>query len=63
MVGLFAIASLFFVQGGLVAEIKAFDKALYDIANTSTTCQILMSIPRFGVQTSAATVDGIDRFK
>jgi transposase len=61
-----AVASLLAVRKGLVAEIKALDKVLNGIAKTSTDCQILMSIPGVGAQTSAAfaaTVDEADRFK
>lgn len=61
-----AVASLLSVRGELVAEIKVLDKVLNSIAKTSTACQILMSIPGVGVQTSAAfaaTIDEADRFK
>ena len=61
-----AVASLLAVRDDLIAEIKALDKVLNADAKTSTACQILMSIPGVGVQTSAAfaaTIDEVDRFK
>lgn len=61
-----AVASLLAARNKLLTEIKVLDNFLKAIAKTSTDCQILMSIPGVGVQTSAAfaaTVDQAGRFK
>lgn len=60
-----AIMALLVVRETLVDQIKALDRFLAEIARTSTACQILMTIPGVGVQTSAAfatAVDDADRF-
>lgn len=60
-----AVASLLFAREALVEQIKVLDRFLAEIARTSTACQILMSIPGVGVQTSAAfaaAIDDADRF-
>lgn len=61
-----AVASLLAARNKLLTEIKTLDNFLKKLAKTSTACQILMSIPGVGVQTSAAfaaTIDEADRFK
>lgn len=61
-----AVTSLLAVREGLVAGIRALDRFLAEIARKSTACEILMSIPGVGVQTSAAfaaAIDDADRFK
>lgn len=60
-----AVGALLAVRETLVVQIKALDLFLAEIAKTSPACQILMSIPGVGVQTSAAfaaAVDDADRF-
>lgn len=61
-----AVIALLNVRETLIGQIKSLDRVLVGIAKTSTACQILMSIPGVGVQTSAAfaaAVDHADRFK
>ncbi|PZQ94168.1 MAG: IS110 family transposase [Cereibacter sphaeroides] len=61
-----AIASLLSVRAELVEQIKAMDRQLRIIASQSQACEILMTIPGVGVQTSAAfaaAVDEASRFR
>ena len=55
-----AIASLLTVRGELVEQIKEMDRRLRIIANQSQACEILMTIPGVGVQTSAAFAAAVD---
>src|SRR5690606_15585997 len=55
-----AIASLLSVGAELVEQIKEMDRRLRVIASQSQACEILMSIPGVGVQTSAAFAAAID---
>lgn len=61
-----AIASLLSVRAELVEQIKEMDRRLRIIASQSLACEILMTIPGVGVQTSvafAAAVDEAGRFR
>jgi transposase len=61
-----AIISLLAVRSQLVAQIKELDRKLRMIASQSQACQLLMSIPGVGIQTSAAfaaAIDEVDRFR
>jgi len=61
-----AIASLLAVRAELVEQIKEMDRRLRVIASQSQACEILMTIPGVGVQTSvafAAAVDEAGRFR
>lgn len=61
-----AVASLLGVRERLVEEIGRLDRQLKAISAASPACQLLMSIPGVGVQTSAAfaaAVDDASRFK
>lgn len=61
-----AIASLLPVRAELVEQIKKIDHKLRIIASQSQACEILMSIPGVGIQTSAAfaaAIDEADRFR
>jgi len=61
-----AIASLLTVRAELVEQIKEMDRRLRIIASQSQACEILMTIPEVGVQTSAAfaaAVDEVGRFR
>ena len=61
-----AVSSLLSLREGLVDQITALDHVLAEISETSTACQILMSIPGVGVQTAAAfaaAIDDADRVK
>ncbi len=61
-----AIASLLAVRSALVEQINAMDRWLRIIANQSQACEILMTIPGAGTQTSApfaAAVDEARRFR
>jgi len=61
-----AIASLLSVRTELVEQIKEMDRRLRVIASQSQACEILMSIPGVGVQTSvafAAAIDEAGRFR
>lgn len=49
-----AVASLLRARKGLVEEIGQMDRQLKAISAASPVCQVLMSIPGVGVQTSAA---------
>jgi len=55
-----AIASLLAVRAELVEQIKAMDCRLRIIASQSQACEILMTIPGVGVQTSAAFAAAVD---
>lgn len=55
-----AIASLLAVRAELVEQIREMDRRLRIIASQSQACEILMSIPGVGVQTSAAFAAAID---
>src|SRR6185369_14128417 len=52
--------SLLAVRGELVEQIKEMDRRLRIIANQSQACEILMTIPGVGVQTSAAFAAAVD---
>lgn len=54
------ITALLAVRTRLLAQIKELDRALREIASRSQSCQLLMSIPGVGVQTSAAFAAAID---
>ncbi len=54
------IASLLFVHAELVEQIKAMDRRLRIMASRSQACEILMTIPGVGVQTSAAFAAAVD---
>lgn len=61
-----AIASLPAVRSQLVEQIRQLDRKLRMITSQSQPCQILMSIPGGGVQTSAAfaaAIDDVGRFR
>ena len=61
-----AIASMLSVRTELVEQIKAMDRQLRIIASQSQACEILMTVPGVGVQTSAAfaaPVDEAGRFR
>lgn len=61
-----AIASLLAVRSQLVEQIRELDRKLRTITSQSQACQILMSIPGVGVQTSAAfaaAIDEVGRFR
>ena len=61
-----AVTALLVARHALLAQIKELDRILAQAAKASDACQILMSIPGVGVQTStafAAAVDDVDRFK
>jgi transposase len=55
-----AIASLLAVLAELVEQIKEMDRRLRIIASRSQACEILMTIPGGGVQTSAAFAAAVD---
>jgi len=55
-----AIASLLSVRSAIVDQIKEMDRRLRVIASQSQSCEILMTIPGVGVQTSAAFAAAID---
>lgn len=55
-----AIASLLSVRAELVEQIKETDRRLRIIAGRSQACEILMTIPGVGVQTSAAFAAAVD---
>lgn len=55
-----AIASLLSVRAELVEQIKEMDRRLRIIASQSQACEILMTIPGVGVQTSAAFAAAVD---
>lgn len=55
-----AIASLLSVRTELVQQIKEMDRRLRLIASQSQACEILMTIPGVGVQTSAAFAAAVD---
>lgn len=55
-----AIASLLAVRAELVEQIKEMDRRLRIIASQSQACEILMTIPGVGVQTSAAFAAAVD---
>lgn len=55
-----AIASLLSVRAELMEQIKEMDRRMRIIASQSQACEILMSIPGVGVQTSAAFAAAID---
>lgn len=55
-----AIASLRSVRAELVEQIKEMDRRLRVIASQSQACEILMTIPGVGVQTSAAFAAAVD---
>jgi len=60
------IASLLSVRSAIVDQIKEMDRRLRVIASQSQACEILMTIPGVGVQTSAAfaaAIDGAGRFR
>lgn len=60
-----AIAPLLSVHAELVEQIKEMDRHLRIIASQTQACEILMTIPGVGVQTSAAfaaAVDEVGRF-
>lgn len=61
-----AIASLLSVRSAIVDQIKEMDRRLRVIASQSQACEILMTIPGVGVQTStafAAAIDEAGRFR
>jgi transposase len=61
-----AVASLLGVRERLVEQIAQLDRQLKAISLASPACQVLMSIPGVGVQTSAAfaaAVDDASRFR
>ena len=61
-----AVTALLLARDALLAQIKKLDRTLARAAKTSHACQILMSIPGVGVQTSTAftaAVDDVERFK
>ena len=61
-----AIASLLSVRSELMEQIKEMDRKMRIIASQSQACEILMSIPGVGVQTSAvfaAAIDEAGRFR
>lgn len=61
-----AISSLLSVRAQLVEQVKEMVRRLRVIASRSQACEILMSIPGVGVQTSAAfaaAVDDAGRFR
>lgn len=61
-----AIASLLSVRSELMEQIKEMDRRMRIIASQSQACEILMSIPGVGVQTSAAfaaAIDEVGRFR
>lgn len=55
-----SITALLAVRTRVLAQIKELDRALREIASRSQSCQLLMSIPGVGVQTSAAFAAAID---
>lgn len=55
-----AISALLAVRAELIEQIKEMDRKLRIIASQSQACEILMSIPGVGVQTSAAFAAAID---
>lgn len=55
-----AISSLLSVRMELVEQIKEMDRRLRIIASQSQACEILMSIPGVGIQTSAAFAAAVD---
>lgn len=55
-----AIRSLLSVRAELVEQIKEMDRRLRVIASQSQACEILMTIPGVGVQTSAAFAAAVD---
>lgn len=54
------IASLLSVRSAIVDQIKEMDRRVRVIASQSQACEILMTIPGVGVQTSAAFAAAID---
>jgi transposase len=61
-----AISALLSVRVELVEQIKGMDRRLRIIASQSQACEILMTIPGVGVQTSAAfaaAIDEAERFR
>jgi transposase len=55
-----AISALLAVRAELVEQIKEMDRRLHIIASQSQACEILMTIPGVGVQTSAAFAAAVD---
>ncbi|GGZ18084.1 IS110 family transposase [Novosphingobium colocasiae] len=55
-----AITSLLSVRADLMEQIKEMDRRLRVVASQSRACEILMTIPGVGVQTSAAFAAAID---
>jgi transposase len=55
-----AITSLLSVRAELVEQIKEMDRRLRIVASQSQACEILMTIPGVGVQTSAAFAAAVD---
>lgn len=55
-----AIAALLTVRATLVEQIEEMDRRLRLIASQSQACELLMSIPGVGVQTSAAFAAAVD---
>ncbi|WP_255352111.1 IS110 family transposase [Novosphingobium sp. MD-1] len=55
-----AITSLLAVRAELVEQIKEMDRRLRIITSQSQACEILMTIPGVGVQTSAAFAAAVD---
>lgn len=55
-----AITSLLSVSAELMEQIKEMDRRLRVIASQSQACEILMTIPGVGVQTSAAFAAAVD---
>ena len=55
-----AITSLLAVRAELMEQIKEMDRRLRIIASQSQACEILMTIPGVGVQTSAAFAAAVD---
>lgn len=55
-----AIASLLSVRSAIVDQIKEMDRRVRVIASQSQACEILMTIPGVGVQTSAAFAAAVD---
>jgi len=61
-----SITALLAVRARLLEQIGRLDRTLREFANRSQSCQLLMSIPGVGVQTSAAfaaAVDEASRFR
>jgi len=55
-----AITSLLAVRAELVEQIKEMDRRLRIVTSQSQACEILMTIPGVGVQTSAAFAAAVD---